>query len=150
MTGNYATPVSQPRRHRRFQLVVVSRMGGVVEGQGQSLLGCSQSRNLGVAYPEAPRRVSAEYGQHADGAHVSEVIRRGNPRRMLGGRIDDIDDPLSATIALATQRPTTCPHNARLTQPQEPKLRQKNSKFCFYYRAFWGCVYKSMKIDGTL
>jgi hypothetical protein len=37
MTGNYAAPVSQPRRHRRLRLVAVSRIGGVVEGPIEAL-----------------------------------------------------------------------------------------------------------------
>jgi len=87
MTENYAASFNPPRR---LQLVAVSRIGGVAEGLGQGLLGSSQSRNpdypeRSVAHPEAPRQVSAEYEQHADGAHASEVIHRGNPRHLYAG-----------------------------------------------------------------
>ena len=165
MTGNYAAPVSQPRRHRRLQLVAVSRIGGVVERLGQSLLGGSVSRNpdhpeRSVAHPEAPCQVSAEYEQHADGAHASEVIRRDYPpphsrrthrlRRRLRA-----SSPAQPSPSLATLRRVGQPSNVRAVQSQAQGSRKKNLKtektyFNFYYRAFWGHVRKSMKIDGIL
>ncbi len=169
MTENYAASVSQPRRHRRLQLVAVSCIGGVVERLGQSLLGGSVSRNPDypercVAHPEAPRQVSTEYEQHADGVHASEVIRRDNPppharrthwlRRRLRASGPAQPSPSLATLRRVGQRyanPPTLELFSRKTRGTKQKTsKQKNSKFCFYYRAFWGCVYKSMKIDGIL
>jgi hypothetical protein len=70
---------SAPARHRKPHR-------GRRRGAGPGLLGLlsiPKSRpKRSVAYPEAPRRVSAEYRQHADGTHASEVIHRGSPRRI--------------------------------------------------------------------
>jgi len=74
---------SAPARRRKPQV-------GVAEGLGQGFLGCSQSRNLGVAPPETPRRVSAEYEQYADGTHAS--YKEAIPAA-FGGRTNDDDNP---------------------------------------------------------